>query len=479
MNQSLIHTTENGNIYIYDNQRRLSILVHPEFENAYTKSFNADPYYLKKYAYLKNHGFFTKLDHVDFIPLEESIVKENIINTKQIVFEVTDSCNLKCTYCALGELYDAVDERIGKKINTHYAENLLKYIFGLKPKCENAQLIIGFYGGEALLNMNFIKHIVEVAHQLNSEKKMELLYSMTTNATLIDKHIDFLASNNFRLLISLDGDEYNHSYRIFDKSKNNSFQKVIENVDLIKRNYPEYFSDYVDFNAVLHNRNSVKNIYEFIYMRYHKIPRISELNMRDIREEKRDTLNKMFHHIRKSEAEFQKEESDLSQLAHNNSSSYRELIDFLKYFSVNYYISNMSALLHDVEKQLPTSTCTPFSKKIFLTNRNKLLPCERVNYKYSLGKMNEKMEVDISDITQKYNFYYNHLMKFCQTCYLYRFCGTCLFQEDNIDNVDKENFVCNSYHDLETFKNKLYHIYSFIEKYPNDFSNILENTVLE
>ncbi len=479
MNQSLIHSTENGNLYIYDNQRRLSMLVHPEFENAFTKSPNGDPYYLKKYAYLKNHGFFANLNHTDFIPLEESMVRENIVNTKQIVFEVTDSCNLKCTYCALGDLYDAVDERMGKKINAHYAINLLKYIFDLKPKCENTQLIIGFYGGEALLNMSFIKQIVEIANQLNIKKKVELVYSMTTNATLIDKYIDFLAANKFRLLISLDGNEYNHSYRIFNKSKNNSFQKVIENVDLIQRDYPEYFSDHVNFNAVLHNRNSVKEIYEFIYMRYHKIPRISELNMRDIRQDKRDTLNRMFHSMWKSDTEFQKEDSDLSRLTHTNSSSYKELTDFLKYFSVNYYISNINALLHNVEKQLPTATCTPFSKKIFLTNRNKLLPCERVNYKYSLGRMHEKVEIDVSDITQRYNYYYNHLIKFCQICYLYRFCGTCLFQEDNIDNVDNESFVCNGFHDLEAFKNKLHYIYTFLEKYPNDFFNILENTVLE
>lgn len=479
MSQSLIHSTENGNMYIYDNQLRLSILVHPEFENVFTKSSNVDPYYLKKYEYLINHGFFTKLNHTDFIPLEESMVKENIINTKQIVFEVTDSCNLKCTYCALGEIYDAVDERIGKKINTRYAINLLKYIFDLKPKCENAQMIIGFYGGEALLNMNFIKLIVEVANRLNIKKKIELVYSMTTNATLIDKHIDFLVANKFRLLISLDGNEYNHSYRVYGQSKNNSFKKVIENIDLIQNSYPEYFTNHVNFNAVLHNRNSVKEIYEFIYIRYNKIPRISELNMRDVRLDKKDILNKMFHRLRKSEAEFQREKSDLSQLTHNNSSSYKELTDFLKYFSINYYISNMNALLHNVEKQLPTATCAPFSKKIFLTNRNKLLPCERVNYKYSLGKMNEKMEVNISDITMKYNSYYDHLIKFCQICYLYRFCGTCLFQEDNIDDINDANFVCKNFHDLNAFKNRLHYIYTFLEEYPNDFFNILENTVLE
>lgn len=473
------YTSDNNNLYIYDDQHRLSMLAHPELEKAHEKSTNADLYYLKKYAYLKDYGFFAKPKLADFIPLEESVVRENIINTRQIVFETTDSCNLDCTYCALGELYEGFDERKGKKINTHYAINLLKYIFDLKPKNKKRKLFITFYGGEALLNMDFVKQIVEVANQLNAEKKLMLEYSMTTNATLLHKDIDFLVANEFRLLVSLDGNEENHSYRVLRKKKENSFQKIIENLDMIQRDYPQYFSIYVNFNAVLHNRNSVKDIYEFIYTRYHKIPRISELNIRDARLDKKELLERMFHSRITSDAEFEKEESDLRSIMHGNSSSYSELANFLKYLSINYYISNINALLHVVEKQLPTGTCTPFHKKIFLTNRNKLLPCEKISYQYSMGKVNENIEIDIPEITRQYNFYYEHIKKFCQSCYAYRFCGTCLFHINNIDNADSDEFVCDRFQDQKAFKNKLHRIFSFLEKYPNDFSEILENIIVE
>ena len=265
-------------------------------------------------------------------------------------------------------------------------------------------MYISFYGGEALLNIKFIKRIVEVSNQLNTEKEMEVAYSMTTNGTLIHKYIDFLVANKFNLLISLDGNEDNHSYRVFNATKKSSFKKVIDNLDMIQRDYPEYFFAHINFMAVLHNRNSVKEIYEFIYERYHKIPRISELNLREINPDNKDVLEKMFHSMRKSEAEYLKDESDLTRITHDQSLSYKELIDFLKYHSVNYYISNVNALLHVKEKYFPTNTCTPFSKKIFLTNRNKLLPCERVNYKYTMGKVNKNVEIDIPEITRKYNF---------------------------------------------------------------------------
>ncbi|GHT10488.1 radical SAM peptide maturase [Bacteroidia bacterium] len=475
MIQSIIHTSENNNLYLYDDQRRLSTLVHPEFEKVYEQLIDVNPYYLRKYVYLKDHGFFAKPKIADFRTLEESVVRDNIINVKQIVFEATDSCNLNCTYCSLGELYD-ISDKINKKINTPYAIKLLKYIFGLKPKNRNSKLFVSFYGGEALLNINFIKRIVDVANQLNAEKELELEFSMTTNTTLILKYISFLAANKFRLLVSLDGNEANHSYRVFSKNNKNSFQKVIENLDVIQRDYPEYFSFYVNFNAVLHNRNSVKEIYEFIYTRYHKIPRISELNMRDINSAHKDMLGKMFHSKIKSEAEYQKEESDLTRITHDKSLSYTDLVNFLKNVSINYYISNINALLYIEEKYLPTGTCTPFSKKIFLTNRNKLLPCEKINYKYSMGKVNKEVEIDIPKITRQYNSYFEHLKKVCQYCYSYKFCEACLFQ---IDNVNTEEFVCNQFKDQKTFKNKLHRIFSFLEKYPNDFSEILENVILE
>lgn len=477
--QPFIHKSDNGNLYIYDDRYRLSMLVHPEFNKVYKKLKSVDPYYVKKYAYLRQYGFFEKSKFSNFRTLEESVVEENIIHVKQIVFEVTDSCNLKCTYCAFGELYDGFDERTKKKINTRYAINLLKYIFDLKPKDKNQKLFISFYGGEALLNMNFIKQIVLIANQLKTKKGIDILYSMTTNATLIHKYIDFLAENKFNLLVSLDGNEENHSYRVFSKNEENSFNKVIENMDMIKRDYPEYFSEHINFNAVLHDKNSVKEIFEFIYMRYNKIPRIAELNMRNVRPDNIEILKGMYHSKRKSEIEYQMEDSDLNHLMHSKSLLYSEVINFLKSLSINYYISNINALLHKTEKYLPTGTCTPFSKKMFLTNRNKLLPCEKVNYKYSIGNIHENVEIDIHKITRQYNFYYEHIKKFCQFCYAYRFCDACLFQMNNLDNVNTKEFVCERFQNQNSFKNVLCRIFSFLEKYPKDFSEILENTIIE
>jgi len=478
MIKSLIHTTENNNLYIYDDQSRLSMLIHPELKKAHEKSTDVNPYYQKKYEYLKKYGFFSKSSSANFEILSEARVKETLINTPQVTFEVTDACNLNCTYCGYGDLYEVFDTRNRNNINVDYAVKFLKYIFDLKYENKKNKLFISFYGGEPLLNIDFIKHIVELANQLKSEKEMDIDYGMTTNGTLLHKYIPFLVDNKFNLNISLDGNEKNNSYRVFGKDKKNSFRKIIENVDMIQRDYPDYFMDHINFSAVIHNRNSVKDIYEFIYSRYHKIPKISELSLVNVKRDKKEIVENMYNNMRRSEAEYLKEEANLLRTPYGDLSIY-ELSDFLKLLSVNFYISDKNSMLNAEEKYFPTSTCLPFSRKIFLTNRNKLLPCERINYKYTLGKVEEDIVIDTKKIAQQYNFFYDHIKKFCQYCYAYRYCGLCLFHLKNLDDLGTEKFVCDRFYDQKSFSEKLNRSFSLLEKYPKFFFQILENEIAE
>ena len=96
-----------------------------------------------------------------------------------------------------------------------------------------------------------------------------------------------------------------------------------------------------------------------------------------------------------------------------------------------------------------------------------------------MGKVNEHIELDISEITEQYNFYYKHIQKFCQTCYAYRYCGSCLFHIENIDKANEEGFVCQHFQNQEDFRNKLKNIFTFLEKYPKDYAEILKNVVIE
>lgn len=482
MLQSVVHSSENGNFYLYNNKLRLSMLIHPllgKICNTPTiKDAETDSYYLSKYKYLKNNGFFSKRDSINMVSeINETIVKDCLITTPQIVFEVTDSCNLRCMYCAQGELYESFGRKSEKELDVDSAIKFLKYLFDLFPYNPRRKLGIGFYGGEPLLNIGFIKRIVEIIPQLNAEKQIEISFLMTTNATLVHKYIDFLVENNFKLLISLDGNRENHSYRVFSGNRVNSFERVINNIDLIRDKYPTYFINNVNFNAVLHNRNSVKDIYEFIYEKYNKIPRIAELNLGYVKPSEYGILENMFHDKRKSEMEYSEKVGN--KMPHSELTMYNELIHFLKYISVNYYIAHIQDVFHQEEKIFPTSTCLPFSKKTFLTNRGDIMICERIGSDYILGNVDCSVELDLKNITKQYCKYYKNLKKVCQKCYAYRFCGICMFQMRKFEGIKNGTFVCDYFYDKKRFQEKLNQIFSFLEKNPSDFFEILENFVIE
>lgn len=475
MKQTLIYTTENNNSYIYDIKNRLTMVIHPELKKVYQQSANIDIYYLRKYEYLREHGFFMDFELPQFEELTDLMVKESIINTTQIVFEVTDSCNLACVYCGYGDLYEVFDPRKHNNIDLNKAKIFLEYIYNLKLENNKNKLMIGFYGGEPLVNFEFVKDIVEYVNELNRYKSINVVYSMTTNAVLIDKYIDFLVDNKFEILISLDGNEKNHSYRVLKANCENSFGRVISNIDMIQNDYSDYFLKYISFNAVLHNRNSVKEIYEFVYNRYHKIPEISELLMSDVKSDKKYTFEKMYRSKRKSEESYHENRFDIIPETHYESVLFDEFRDFVKQLSINSYMSNLRSLFCVSEKYFPTDTCLPFSLKIFFTVNNRLLPCERINHKFFLSEVKNNILMDAHEIANKYNRYYKKVGDLCKKCYDYKFCGQCLFRIKNIGKNDVGEIVCDRYCDKKKFESKLSRIFSFLEKYPEDIMYMLEN----
>ena len=92
-------------------------------------------------------------------------VLSNLANLPQLVFEVTDACNLKCKYCAYGEFYGDFDKREDKMLPVAKAKCLIDYLNQYWNSERNTSaksfMYISFYGGEPLMNFNFIKEIVE------------------------------------------------------------------------------------------------------------------------------------------------------------------------------------------------------------------------------------------------------------------------------------------------------------------------------
>ena len=475
--KGVLFKTESNNNYYYSYNSRISTIIHPNFADLIEGKSSNDVYYSNKFDYLKRHGFFNDKNDIKFGRLTASMVKESIRQTAQITFEITDFCNLNCAYCYFGKIYEDNDGRNQKNINVDLAKKLIDYLFENKPKNKFKKVIIGFYGGEPLLNIEAITTLVCYINNISKYKGISVEYTMTTNATLLSKNIDFLVENKFNLLVSIDGDKLGDSYRVFKSNNKNSFDNVVENIDYVYYNYPKYFREHVKFNSVLHNHNSINSIFVFLYGRYKKIPRVAQLTSDGILKSEENRFKNMFNSIVKSEIEFKEKSPELYKLSYSEMTSYKEVSAFLKYDTMNFYVSNIIFLSHKNELYFPTSTCIPGQKKIYFTTHGKILPCEKINYRFYIGSVSDKVYLDYLDIADRYNGYYNKLEKMCQKCYLHRFCDTCMFHMSGIKDSFKSG-VCEYFFDLNKYSNKLKRIYSFLERNSNVFSKIIEDDIL-
>ena len=71
-------------------------------------------------------------------------IRYNLNNLFQLVFEVTDMCNLRCKYCGYADLYEGYDERENLKFPFQRAKLIIDYLYSLwsKNQCKNiAQLL--------------------------------------------------------------------------------------------------------------------------------------------------------------------------------------------------------------------------------------------------------------------------------------------------------------------------------------------------
>ncbi len=164
-------------------------------------------------------------------------IKDNYISNNKKVslmyFILSTGCNLACKYCFIENNTNNNHAEINMSKNTAILalEKYIKYLND-NPDIENPQII--FYGGEPFINYEVMKEVVNYAKQKNSK----ILFSLVTNATLInDEIVEFLKSNNIDIGISIDGPKsINDTNRIFRNSNESVYDNVIKSIEKLRNN---------------------------------------------------------------------------------------------------------------------------------------------------------------------------------------------------------------------------------------------------
>ncbi len=407
-------------------------------------------YELKNNVILKNNMEFTTLYEKGYFqeyelkelynPFSERIEYLNDRNLSFFIFQVTQGCNLRCSYCPYSQSNEKIRHHNMISMNWEIAKKGLDYYF--EHSIDSNLIGIGFYGGEPLLNFKLIKKMVEYSQRIFEGKDVH--YSITTNGTLLtDEIIGFLENYNFQLLISLDGDkESTDQNRRFVKSDLSVFENVIGKIQTIYTSHKSLFKR-LTINMVLDPSLNME-MYDCLIEKY---PFLEKSNIYSVRED--DTYS-------------DEKKSMSSEFVNTyNYKMFLCLLEIIENFKFNTEIklfNSQKRLLDDEfnhysiqqvpdyieEKFMTSGICLPGMTKTFVSVNGNFYPCKRVNE--NLDDMiigNVEDGYDFKNIKNMMNFNLK-FKKRCFKCFAIRECNLCpeQFGSSGIEPNEESFQVC-------------------------------------
>ncbi len=161
-----------------------------------------------------------------------------LIPLSTMVLNVTNQCNLSCTYCYEYGEDKIVDTENGKQPKFMTEETARESVeFMLKESGSNKVAHLTFFGGETLLNFRVLKTTIPYARRRAAEMGKTVDFSLTTNATLLTPEIiQFFVDNQVGVTISIDGPkEMQDKFRVFQTGAG-SYDVVLPRIrELLRR----------------------------------------------------------------------------------------------------------------------------------------------------------------------------------------------------------------------------------------------------
>ncbi len=121
---------------------------------------------------------------------------------KSLTLNITQICNLKCTYCAAGG-----DGTYGDPVNKINVEKTLPQLkFFMEKLAPGSSFHLSFVGGEPFLYPQAMKVIYDYVQSESALRSLNCKFMVTTNATLMSAEvIQMLSTMKIHVTVSLDG----------------------------------------------------------------------------------------------------------------------------------------------------------------------------------------------------------------------------------------------------------------------------------
>ena len=143
-----------------------------------------------------------------------------------LVLNVTNQCNLSCTYCyEFGADKIATPQGKPKFMTLETAKTSVDFLLG--QSAGRKAVSITFFGGETLMNFPLLKEVVAYANEQAAARGQSVNFSLTTNATLLTPEIiEFLSDNAIGVTVSMDGPPDLQDKRRVYKSGRGSYEVI-------------------------------------------------------------------------------------------------------------------------------------------------------------------------------------------------------------------------------------------------------------
>ncbi len=189
-----------------------------------------------------------------------------------ITIQITDDCNLNCSYCyQQNKKHHAISFNIAKDFINNLFNNKYKNYIDI-IKCGG--LVIEFIGGEPFLQVDLIDKILNYFIE-QIPQNFQWICLISTNGTLVDtlQVQNFIKKwyKNLHLVITFDGlEKYHNACRKFPNGKG-SYDLVLKAI----MNYKQLFKTYPDNKITISPDNLqylAENIKYLIKLGYHTLP---------------------------------------------------------------------------------------------------------------------------------------------------------------------------------------------------------------
>lgn len=176
------------------------------------------------------------------MPYGDAELQEQLRTQRRIlVLGVTEACNFRCRYCVFSGTYRTRRMHTSRMMTWDVARPALDEFL---TRCIRRTHIahgptVSFYGGEPLLNVALIRKCVAYARTRRPD--LDFVFSMNTNGSLLEGDAaDFLASERFALMVSLDGPQPVHDRNRHLADGTATWERVVANIKAFLKRHPEY-----------------------------------------------------------------------------------------------------------------------------------------------------------------------------------------------------------------------------------------------